>query len=130
MTSYLLELLGESFGALGTDNCSAMLNIFGSGFEAGSGYGRVVYGSVAQYGDLFVCVIEVEAGQLNIEFIDLTENSEYSYVQIPSTQQSSIYHIVLTECLCQLSTLLVKVTQQLYWPILHKVCCHCINDCD
>ena len=96
VTSYLIELIGESFGTYGTKYCIARVGGVGSGSGSGSGYYyETVYGYVSEYGaghisgsgsgsgsasdfgSLFVCTIEVGADQLSIQFIDLTHNSPY-----------------------------------------------------
>ena len=96
VTSYIIELIGESFGTYGTKYCKARVGGVGSGSESGSGYYyETVYGYVSEYGAghisgsgsgsgsgsdfgaLFVCTIEVGADQQSIQFIDLTHNSPY-----------------------------------------------------
>ena len=100
VTSYLIELIGESFGTYGTKYCIARVGGVGSGSGSGSGYYyETVYGYVSEYGAghisgsgsgsgsgsdlgsgfgaLFVCTIEVGADRRSIEFTDLTEDSYY-----------------------------------------------------
>ena len=94
VTSYIIELIGESFGTYGTKYCIARVGGVGSGSGSGSGYYyETVYGYVSEYGAghisgsgsgsgsdfgaLFVCTIEVGADQLSIQFIDLIHNSPY-----------------------------------------------------
>ena len=96
VTSYLIELIGESFGTYGTKYCIARVGGVGSGSGSGSGYYyETVYGYVSEYGAghisgsgsgsgsgsdlgaLFVCTIEIGADRRSIEFTDLTEDSYY-----------------------------------------------------